>query len=251
MLGIDLTKPIIYQHASLRYFKPGEHHIDRFCTDDVLLLVFDGVLRFTEDGEACAVGAGEYYIQRHDTVQTGETESDVPRYLYVHFYADWTEYAALPRRGRFDVAALWPQMEALDRTAHAQTNYLAPAAQFFAILEALLPQSDAPTLADRTAAYLNEHFKTAVTLENLCEVFHFSKNHVVNSFKARFGVTPIAYVNGLRLRYAEHLLEATSESTEAVAEAAGFRQYSHFYRLFCRKNGMAPAAWRAQKRIRP
>ena len=50
MNGIDLNKPIAYKHASLRFFNKNEHHIDRFCEDDVLLLVFDGVLRFSEDG---------------------------------------------------------------------------------------------------------------------------------------------------------------------------------------------------------
>ena len=47
MQGIDLNKPIRYKTASLRFFKEGEHHISRRCPEDVLLLVYDGVLRFS------------------------------------------------------------------------------------------------------------------------------------------------------------------------------------------------------------
>ena len=33
-----------------RVFQPGEKHVTRICSEDVLLLVFSGVLRFVEDG---------------------------------------------------------------------------------------------------------------------------------------------------------------------------------------------------------
>ena len=51
MYGIDLNKNIDYKYASLRFFNEGEHHIDRICGENVLLLVFKGVLRFSEDGK--------------------------------------------------------------------------------------------------------------------------------------------------------------------------------------------------------
>ena len=54
MEGILLDQSIRYRHSSFRYFKEGEHHIERFCKDEVLLLIFDGVLRFEEDGIAYA-----------------------------------------------------------------------------------------------------------------------------------------------------------------------------------------------------
>ena len=64
MFGIDLNCPITYINASLRFFKKEEHHITRLCSCDVLVLVFSGVLRFSEDNVPIEVGAGEYYIQK-------------------------------------------------------------------------------------------------------------------------------------------------------------------------------------------
>ena len=58
MSGIDLNRNLVYKFASFRYFERGEHHVSRFCLDNVLLLVFGGVLRFSEDGEEIEVRAG-------------------------------------------------------------------------------------------------------------------------------------------------------------------------------------------------
>ena len=65
MYVIDLKKPIEYIYASFRYFEDGEKHVTRFCKHDVLLLVFDGVLKFTENGEDYEIHKGEYYIQKN------------------------------------------------------------------------------------------------------------------------------------------------------------------------------------------
>ena len=59
MYGIDLNKEIKYLFSSLRFFASKEHHVDRFCKDDVLLLVYDGVLRFSEDGVMYEIHPGE------------------------------------------------------------------------------------------------------------------------------------------------------------------------------------------------
>ena len=85
MRGIDLNKPIVYKHSSLRFFEKNEHHISRVCDDDVLLLVYEGTLRFLENGEEYAVTAGHYHIQQHGSRQAGHLPSDSPKYLYVHF----------------------------------------------------------------------------------------------------------------------------------------------------------------------
>jgi len=82
-----LNKPITFMHSSLRFFSENEHHVTRFCEDDVLLMVFEGVLRFTEGDVFYEIYPGEYHIQKNHTFQTGEEASDSPKYLYVHFLA--------------------------------------------------------------------------------------------------------------------------------------------------------------------
>ena len=45
----------------------------------------------------------------------------------------------------------------------------------------------------------------------------------------------------------QYLLEVTSESAENIAIESGFNDYSHFYKLFYRENGISPKDWRLKK----
>lgn len=249
MLGINLDRPILYKHASLRFFKPGEYHITRTCPDDVLVMVYDGVLRFTEDSVPFEIHPGQYHIQRQNSVQSGDFPSLAPQYLYVHFKADWTEQGPyLPRSGTFSYGALKPLMEQMDSLSHSGAPYVAKAGALCNLLTALHGDAPKDPLAEALAIFVAKHCHEEIPLERLCKQFHFSKNHIITLFKNAFGMTPVAYINHLRLQKAEQLLEATSDSIDAVALGCGFRNYSHFYKLFLRKNGRSPEQWRSARR---
>ena len=68
------------------------------------------------------------------------------------------------------------------------------------------------------------------------------------SFKRRFskvtGMSPIDYVHTIRLEEAKQLLETTDAPIEAVADNVGYEDASFFRRLFRRKVGLTPAAYR-------
>lgn len=250
MNGIDLNKPIEYKYSSLRFFSAGEHHITRLCEDDVLLLVYDGVLRFTEDGVPYEIRPGEYHIQHHGSLQEGTVASDAPKYLYVHFWADWSSgETALSRSGTFEYAKLKNSIEDLDTLAHNNAPYIVQAGKFYELLSKLYRQKTVPSVANKMADFIAKESPGEVTIQMLCNEFHFSKNHVINLFKKAFGVTPVVYMNHLRLRQAEYLMEVTSDSLEHISLQCGFQNYSHFYKLFIRKNNRSPEQWRKEKRI--
>ena len=250
MLGIDLNRPILYKHSSLRYFGEGEHHVSRFCRDDVLVMVFDGVLRFCEDGVHYEIRPGHYHIQRSGTWQEGTVASDAPKYLYVHFLAEWGEGDAfLHRSGAFEYGQCRALMEELDALAHSGSSYVAQAAKFYELLTRLEQRGPTDALAEQIAEYIGITCHETLDLDELCRVFHFSKNHIINRFKKSFGVTPIVYANRLRLHRAACRMEVTSASLEDISLQCGFRSYSHFYRLFCREYQMSPQKWREKRRI--
>lgn len=245
MNAIQMNKPILYQTASLRYFKEQERHCKRFCDMDVLLLVFEGVLRFSENGEEFEVHAGEYFIQKKDCFQDGKIPSDAPKYLYVHCIADWTDDEnGLPRRGTFDYQALRSLFERLDESAHKEETLIEQTALFYEILSRLYKKEKKWTLADMIAQYLSENAQSKISLAELCSTFHFSKNHVINLFKKEYKSTPFSYLCQLRIKNAKRLLSVTSRSAEDIAFACGFSDYSHFYKLFKKYNNFSPAEYR-------
>ena len=252
MQGINMNSPMAYYYSSMRYFKEGEKHVTRCCPEDVLLLVYDGVLRFTEDGVDCEVYPGNYYIQRKGLYQAGKIPSDSPKYFYTHFSAEWTDSGAIiPKRGMFDVNSFMPLMAELDAMYHGSYSVVECTSKFLEIITKLYRGAVAETLAGQIAQYIGSHYLDSLTLEGIAEHFHFSKNHVINIFKKEYGMTPFDYINVLRVKKAEWLLEATAKTSQSIAFECGFNNYSHFYKTFRDINGVSPTEWREIKRIKP
>lgn len=245
MKGINLNQPITYKTASLRFFNKNECHVTRYNTDDILLMVFEGVLRFSEDGEETEVYEGEYYIQPANCRQAGHIPSTSPKYLYIHFKGIWDDRECiLPQRGTFNITAFEGLMNEMDRLAHGNFNYTQRCAKFYEILSALNNKPAKTNTANEIALFIENEDLNNISLKTICQRFNFSKNHIINIFKKEYGVTPVNYINSIKLKRAKYLLMVTSDTTESIAEKSGFNDYSHFYKLFYKENNLSPAEWR-------
>ncbi|MGQ9491544.1 MAG: helix-turn-helix domain-containing protein [Anaerolineae bacterium] len=57
-------------------------------------------------------------------------------------------------------------------------------------------------------------------------------------------MTPIAYLNRYRIQQAKQLLTNTHKTITEIALEVGFSSSSYFSRIFRRKTGMTPEAYR-------
>ena len=245
MYGIDLNRPILYEFASLRFFEKKEHHIERFCSVNVLLMVYQGVLRFSENGKQVEVRAGEYYIQRKNCYQTGELASDAPHYLFVHFDGEWSDQpGALPYRGSFDYSTLSELMLQINTASHQKYMYAEQQYLFHKLLLSLRQKVPSNALADKLSKFVEENIAEITSLSDLCEAFHYSKNYVERLFQREFGVSPIQYINDVKIKKAMYLLETTSKPIAAISEECGYFDYPYFYKRFIQKVGVSPSEWR-------
>ena len=252
MKGIDLEYPILYKHASFRFMEKGEHHISRFCPENVLVMVYEGTLRFSENGRACEVSAGEYYIQKKNTEQTGEMMSDAPKYLYVHFDAEWTDFPdALPQRGSFHYATLGELMERIDRASHSKALYAEKQYLFLKLLLSLYIKPKSDSVAQKISEYIEKNIDRELSLSDLCNVFHYSKNYIIRIFRKEFGMPPFEYINELKIKRSMYLLETTSRPIEEIARECGYSNYSYFYRSFLKRTGTSPFQWRREIQKNP
>lgn len=247
MEGIDLDQPIRYKNSSFRYFAGKEHHVTRLCNDNVLLLVVEGCLRFFEDGKPYEIFPGQYFIQKQGGYQTGELASDGPKYLYVHFMAQWGEgNTVLQRTGSFPVEDLMPLMQEMDKTCHRGYTYVEQTGIFFRILSELfrLNRPEGPEKAGPIAAYIRKHASRSIPLDELSQRFSYSKNQIINIMKSAYQMTPGEYQNHLRIQKAEWQMVATSKPLAQIASECGYSDYSQFYKTFSRAHGISPAEWR-------
>ncbi len=100
-------------------------------------------------------------------------------------------------------------------------------------------------LASDISAYLAQHLYTNVTIEALCEQFHFGKSHLCEVFKKSHGVSILQYYLGLKLTEAKRLLHEDAMSVGEISETLGFESQSYFARLFKKHVGVSPREFRA------
>ncbi len=95
----------------------------------------------------------------------------------------------------------------------------------------------------RIEHYLTAHYLETPALGKLAAVSGLNQSYLCRIFKWRFGVSPIAYANRLRLRHGMSLLSSGMSVTEA-ARLCGYGNALHFSAAFKKKTGSSPSLYK-------
>ncbi|HBP38342.1 MAG TPA: hypothetical protein DD640_06315 [Clostridiales bacterium] len=106
------------------------------------------------------------------------------------------------------------------------------------------PVSANQPLADKIAAYINDHIQTPITIDELCEYAHLSPRSLYLLFRQNFQVPPARYINQLRIQVSIGYLNMGFPVT-TVAERLGFSDPTSFCRLFRKSTGQSPGRYRS------
>lgn len=254
-IGISMQTVPTYRLSAFRKFLPGERHITRVESSDILLLMLDGVLRFTEDDVPVELTRGEYYIQQRGLFQDGPVASDSPSYFYLHFGdCAWSDEApTLPRRGVFDPDTFLPLLKELNRAENEDAPRMVKSGLLCTILSRLFREqarSERDMLVDHMVRCLTRDLQSPPSLAELAAAFHFSENYLIRIFREAMGITPHAYVGAARIRKAKLLLSTSNITADRVAYECGFADYAHFYRMFHKETGCSPKRYRQDMLMR-
>ncbi|MDY0393886.1 helix-turn-helix domain-containing protein [Virgibacillus halophilus] len=94
--------------------------------------------------------------------------------------------------------------------------------------------------------YINQNYRDDITLDKLAEAGHLNKYYLGHIFKQDIGVSPIEYLNQVRIREARKLLETTNYSIADIAAFIGFSSQSFFAQSFKRQTGTTPTRYRKE-----
>ena len=83
-----------------------------------------------------------------------------------------------------------------------------------------------------------------ITLNDLMNEFHFSKQYIIRIFSARYGITPGEYIINRRIAIAQSLLKKTNLSIKDISEQLNFCDATYFADFFRRKTGQTPLEFR-------
>jgi transcriptional regulator GlxA family with amidase domain len=101
----------------------------------------------------------------------------------------------------------------------------------------------------RAQEWLSRHFSVASPVDEMIKQSTLAERTFKRRFTAATGLTPIDYVQRVRIEDAKRRLERTEASVDAISWQVGYEDPAFFRRLFKRLTGLAPGAYRRRFRI--
>lgn len=97
--------------------------------------------------------------------------------------------------------------------------------------------------------WIATHFAVASPVEEMVAKSKLPERTFKRRFTAATGLSPIAYVQRLRIEDAKRRLERTATSVDEISWQVGYEEPAFFRRLFKRVTGLPPAMYRRRFRI--
>ena len=97
--------------------------------------------------------------------------------------------------------------------------------------------------------WLSTHFPVANPVEAMIQRSKLAERTFKRRFASATGLTPIAYVQRLRIEDAKRRLERTDAPVDEIGWRVGYEDGAFFRRLFKRTTGLTPGAYRKRFRL--
>lgn len=104
----------------------------------------------------------------------------------------------------------------------------------------LEPKEHGQTLVARIQDWLRENASEAIDYDRLSSRFGIGRRSLERRFKQTTGLTPLGYLQQLRVETARHLLEETDLTFSEITYRVGYEDVSFFRRVFQRLTGFLP-----------
>jgi AraC family transcriptional regulator, regulatory protein of adaptative response / methylphosphotriester-DNA alkyltransferase methyltransferase len=98
------------------------------------------------------------------------------------------------------------------------------------------------------AEYIDKNYTEKLTLEALAEISHGSPYHLHRTFKRINGITPVEYIQQMRINKAIEYLIHSNNAIADIALAVGIPNTAYFITLFKKKTRYTPGEYRQLNR---
>ncbi|MEF3306963.1 helix-turn-helix transcriptional regulator [Paenibacillus sp. GYB003] len=100
-------------------------------------------------------------------------------------------------------------------------------------------------VCDMIIQYLHARLDRPFRLDDMAAHLNFSPDYLSKCLKKHTGLTPLHYLNHIRIERAAALLADPNLTLQQIGESVGIADYNYFFRLFRRYAGMPPAQYRS------
>lgn len=254
----DLNFTVTYvSFAFIRTYTPGKTLSMRSRAADGLTLVLSGRLKLTyDDGRTVSAGEGEVILQRRgDYYRLEVVGESAAKYIVISYTVEPEERvrAILPR-GVISVSHIRRIRDEFERAAEIfASRDVCYEPLLRATVQAILCRiirAKSSTAADRIGEpaeiarkYVNDSFEHKLSSADIAAAAGISESHLRAVFKAAFGVSPMHYLNTVRVEQAKRMLDSGIFSLAEIAAACGFANVYYFSTVFKSLTGTPPGKY--------
>lgn len=103
---------------------------------------------------------------------------------------------------------------------------------------------------DWTLSYMHKHYSEKIKLETLSNLVGLTPTSYSRSFKKAKNLSPVEYLNQIRIDSAKRLLEQPGCSVKAAASAVGMGSEFYFSRMFKKTVGLSPTLFINRRQLK-
>lgn len=256
--------PYFLESGTMAY-EPGEMHLNRTNIGVFdLLYISEGALHIGEDHAKWTLSAGHMLLllpNRHHYPTKPCEERTVLHWLHFQPGGAWRESTESPGLDAISLPKHWivpdvgyvagflRRIEELGGRPRSIARWERQSA-FWELLRHMeegrkaADPSPAERIADKTYAYIRQHYASELTNESIAEALHFHPNYVARCMKEVYKCTPLEYAFRYRMEQARLLLLKTEWPVARIAEQVGYRYAPYFSNSFKQHYGESPLKFR-------
>ncbi|MFC5449811.1 helix-turn-helix transcriptional regulator [Paenibacillus aestuarii] len=275
LIEIHLFTPSAFEQANAiwpirlgrNHTKPNYHVGPRTTTYYSLHFVLDGTGLFFHEGQSYILNRGDLFCLFPQLTHEYYTSADWPLKLAWIAFDGKLALDVLDKIGlrpsypflahAFDME-IEKSLEAffhLVRKGETPGSDLLKSSEFLGIIGELIERADQPGYKDQGSeswlekgiSYMNMHFAEGITVNEISKYVGVDRTHFSKSFRKSFGVTPVQYLQQLKMKTAKSMLTETENNLAEIAQSIGYPDVFTFSKAFKKLVGMPPNHYRHQK----
>lgn len=231
-------------------YSPQEYYWDAKKRQDSLLVfqyTISGTGYLATENKIYELGAGSFFLAELPNSFTYYRGEEEWNFFYIEFSKEFFQWLNVPLQiGSFSkeyVDQMLYQLHQLtDNQAEIYENSRC-AYNLFLTIKAELESK--PSLMSSIKDYLETHYKDSISLDDLAATFHLSKYKLIRAFEKEYQQTPINYLNNYRMVQTLRYLRE-NRTIKEIAEAVGIYDVNYFSRVFKKRMGQTPTAYRKE-----
>jgi AraC-like DNA-binding protein len=285
MICLELSIPPIPQFIKIgnSILKQGFVHPERYFPIFDMIIVNSGMFFIEEEGIHYQLQEGSLLVlepnHQHRGVQQSSNHTEI---FWIHFKHPfpvkklsnqdiaWStlitqktdqdlepaeQYMYIPKYTRLDMNIILPTLRKLValHTKFSYQNALhiqALQTELFLSLQSIARTQHRPRsldISDAVIEYLSQTYTQPITALKIEKELNFNFDYLSRCVKKHTGLSPIQYLQRVRIKEAKEMLMHSNEPINAIADKVGIPNYNYFIRLFKKIEGITPGSYREQK----